>query len=64
MVTGGDLGKILLVDPYGQGLLTWKQVVSNDSICKVFIYELQQQIICITEDRTIVILNAYTLERI
>ena len=39
MVTGGDLGRILSVDPYGQGMLYARRNVSEMPITKVFIYE-------------------------
>lgn len=64
MVTGGDLGKILLIDPFGMGLLQAKKGHNDSPIVSIFIYRQQQQIIAVTEDRTVLIMNAFTMEKI
>jgi hypothetical protein len=41
MVTGGDMGRMLLVDPYAYGVLNYVEAHNNIPIIKLFIYESQ-----------------------
>ena len=45
-------------------MLSQKQIMQNVKITCVYIYSSQQQIIVVSEDRTITILNAFNLEKI
>jgi len=41
MVTGGDMGRILLVDPYAYGVLNYVEAHNNIPIISLNIYESQ-----------------------
>ena len=41
MVTGGDMGRMLLIDPYAYGVLNYVEAHNNIPIIKIFIYESQ-----------------------
>jgi hypothetical protein len=64
MVTGGDMGRMLLVDPYAYGVLNYVEAHNNIPIIKLFIYEDQQQIISVARDRTIIVWDCFRLEKI
>ena len=63
MATGGAEGKVLLIDPYAFGIVNQVQAHTCD-ILQLYIYEEQFQIITVGVDRTIIVWDAYKLEKI
>ena len=63
LATGGVEGKLVLIDPYAQGIIKSVSAHSDVEILNLYINNEQQQIITIGEDRTIGVWDT-KLERI
>lgn len=63
MAVGGAEGKLILIDPYAFGIINSTQAHQCE-VLALYIYDEQQQIITIGQDRTISVWDAYRLERI
>lgn len=64
MATGGAEGRLVLIDPYALGVINGVIAHKNKEIINVYCYDQQQQIITVSEDRTILLWDAYRLERL
>jgi hypothetical protein len=64
IVTGGAVGRMLLVDPYAFGVLGSAVAHLMVPIINVFIYESQAQIISVGENRMIIVWEALTLQKL
>ena len=63
MATGGAEGKLILIDPYAQGILNHVEAHTCE-ILNLYIFTDQQQIISVARDRSIGLWNASRLEKI
>lgn len=64
MATGGAEGRLVMIDPYALGIVNGVIAHINKEIIAVYIFDEQQQVITIAEDRTICLWSRYKLERI
>lgn len=64
MVTGGAEGLMLAIDPHALGVTNQAEVSKNKDILSVFIFEEQQQIISVCEDRSVMLWDAFRLEKL
>ena len=54
----------MTIDPYAFGIINSNEAHKAKEIINVYIYESQQQIISVAEDRTVVLLDAFRLEKL
>ena len=64
MVTGGADGLILAIDPHALGVTNQAEAHKGKDILNVFIYDEQQQIISVCEDRSVCLWDAFRLDRL
>ena len=64
MVTGGAEGLMLAIDPHALGVTNQAEAHKGKDILNVFIYDEEQQIISICEDRTVCLWDAFRLENL
>ena len=64
MVTGGAEGLMLAIDPHALGVTNQAEAHKGKDILNVFIYDEEQQIISICEDRTVCLWDAFRLEKL
>ena len=64
MVTGGAEGLMLAIDPHALGVTNQAEAHKSKDILNVFIYDEEQQIISICEDRTVCLWDAFRLEKL
>ena len=55
---------MVLIDPYAMGIINQTDALLNTEILQVFLYTIQQQIIVIAVDRTILVFDAYRLDKL
>ena len=64
MVTGGAEGLMLAIDPHALGVTNQTDAHKGKDIVNVFIFEEQQQIISVCEDRTVCLWDAFRLVKL
>ncbi len=55
---------MVLIDPYAMGIINQTDALLNTEILQVFLYTSQQQIIVVAVDRTILVFDAYRLDKL
>ena len=53
MVTGGAEGRLIEIDMFAFGLITFTTGHKNVEVIDIYIYDEQKQVISVSEDRTI-----------
>lgn len=64
MVTGGAEGLLLAIDPHALGVTNQAEAHKGKDILNVFIYDEEQQIISVCEDRTVCLWDAFRLVKL
>ena len=55
---------MVLIDPYAMGIINQTDALLNTQILQVFLYTSLQQIIVVAVDRTILVFDAYRLDKL
>lgn len=64
LVIAGVEGRLVLIDPYALGIINSTDATPGVEILSVFIYTQQQQIIVVAQDRSILVFDAFRLDKI
>jgi WD40 repeat protein len=64
MVTGGAEGLILSIDPHALGVTNQVDAHKGKDILNVFLFDEQQQIISVCEDRSVCLWDAFRLDKL
>lgn len=64
MVTGGAEGLMLAIDPHALGVTNQAVAHKDKDILNVFIFDEQQQIISVCEDRSVCLWDAFRLVKL
>ena len=64
MVTGGAEGLMLAIDPHALGVTNQAEAHKGKDILNVFIFDEQQQIISVCEDRSVCLWDAFRLVKL